>query len=823
MTNFYYSIPISFLLFSAQVSTADLPNNNDNLNVQREQAVLDVRNGHGNEGLLKLNKLLKENPNNQRILADYIVVSKQQNTFDQSDLNLINQIDYKTYPQYAQLATIKAFRDLKQFSSALVLVDGFSKTTPDLQLDVLKAVLLAENQQQQKAIEQLSKINIQKLTPDQQVQVAYTYRVLGVPIKGLSTIQYAYEAKPDSVAVQQEYILALMANGSYQQVLAIVQNNKSIDQNSTFYQQAYIGDFSQKINEAIKNQKYLSNQGETENESFVMLDSVLANAQPFKKQLTPTSESYIPFYNNYIYALSYRGRDQEVIELINTLGFDTNKMPAYVRHAVADSYLAVKKPKQAEKIYKTLLKEKNYPDMSLYSSLYYALIDQEKYTEAQKLIKDVDKLIPTFQYSLAKGAERRVHPDRAEYIGFKEVTSAYGNQLNVAEKNLNAIVAKAPNNEEYTNSLARIQRWRDKPQQSQQTLNRLNGLKPESKTTKINKMQNAQALGDIESWRLLTQNLNMYYPTDSSIIKSLKELDDRNHATISHETRLSKSEAKQDQVLESLKGSRDYETTTRINSPWIKDHYRVITEYTNREGQYRSGDIDEQRLGVGAQWEANRKSATVMLSQDLDNSDRTGVRLDWDHQLNDHWQYSLDFNSQAAIPLQAFRLGEKGKSYGAGINWKQNESRSLGLGYQVTDITDGNLRQEVSANYNQNIFIRPHHTTRAGLSAYYGNNSLDQTSYFSPENSSSFGVNLSHDWLTWRSYERSMTQKFLVSAGVYKQSDFGSKPVFDVQYQHKWQLSRLWGLHYGIGWAKHPYDGQDEEQVYGNLGFEGRF
>ncbi|NHB57149.1 poly-beta-1,6 N-acetyl-D-glucosamine export porin PgaA [Acinetobacter sp. 194] len=789
----------------------------------REQAVLDVRNGQANEGLIALKKLLEISPNSQKVIADYIVVAKQQNKFSSNDFDLAKRINFQTYPQYAQLATIKSFRDLKQFDTALMLVDGFIHVQPDTQLDVLKAVLLAENMQKKLAIQQLAKIKMDQLTIDQQVQVAYAYRVVDMQIEGLETIQKAFAVQPDSVAVQHEYLLALMANGSYNQVLTLVQERKSIDPDGKFYNEAYLGDFSQKINEAIKNQKYLSQQGETDNESFTMLDSILASTHEYQKSLTPESAYYLKFYYNYIYALSYRDRHSEAIQLAESLNTPIEKMPAFVKNAIADSYLALKQPQKAETIYKSLLKEKNYADMKLYTALYYSLIEQEKYKEANQLVNDIDKLLPTYQYSEAKGAERHVHPDRAEYIGLKETANSYSNRMNLAEKNLTDIVAKAPNNDEYINLLARTQRWREKPLQAERTLSRLNGIKPESKATLINRMQNAQALGDIAAWRYNTQNLNLFYPTDTSITKSLNELNDRNHATISHQTRISKSESDQQRVLENLKGTRDFETTTRINSPWIKDHYRAIAEYGNREGNYRAGDIREQRLSVGAQWEKRGKSATVLLSQDLDRSDRTGVRIDWDHRLNDHWQYNLDFNSMAAIPLQALKLGEKGKSYGMGINWKQNESRQAGFGYQITDITDGNLRQEISANYSQNVYSSAHHTTRAGVSTYFGHNSLDQTSYFSPKRSLSAEVNLSHDWLTWRRYEKSFIQKFSMSAGAFHQTDYGTKPVLDLQYRHKWQINRLWGLQYGVGWSIHPYDGEREKQFYGTLGFEGRF
>ncbi|WEI18541.1 hypothetical protein PY247_20710 [Acinetobacter proteolyticus] len=58
---------------------------------------------------------------------------------------------------------------------------------------------------------------------------------------------------------------------------------------------------------------------------------------------------------------------------------------------------------------------------------------------------------------------------------------------------------------------------------------------------------------------------------------------------------------------------------------------------------------------------------------------------------------------------------------------------------------------------------------------------------------------------------------------MFQQQDYASKPTFDVQYRHEWQLSRIWALHYGIGWRLHPYDGINEKQSYALFGFGGRF
>ncbi len=79
------------------------------------------------------------------------------------------------------------------------------------------------------------------------------------------------------------------------------------------------------------------------------------------------------------------------------------EMPAYVRHAAADSYLKLRQPKKAEVYYRSLLLEKNYPNYDCLCRLVdYSLVEQEKFKQADQLIVQMDHLLPTFIYSAAK-------------------------------------------------------------------------------------------------------------------------------------------------------------------------------------------------------------------------------------------------------------------------------------------------------------------------------------------------------------------------------------------------------------------------------------
>lgn len=817
-----YFFPLG-MFFYLGVSITYAANTPDML---REQAVLQIKNGQTQQGLVALTELLKQYPDNQKMIADYLMVVAPIHQLDVVTLlNLTQRIQPKQFPEYAQLTVVKLLRDQKQFSQALSLLQQFESDQKQnqKQVNILKAILYSENKQAPQAYEILKTIDLKALTADQLMQVAYSYRMINHPAEALHAIQYAYEKKPLDQNIQKEYVNSLMALGSYQRADALMKQYPDTLWESHLSQQIQLGHLAQEMNAAVKRHQYLSSRGESDAVSYEKLDRILAEADQIAQQNTWVQPFFNRFYYDYLYALSYRGRSQQVLHILSHVNLPpVTTMPPYVRQAIADAYLAQRQAASAEQLYRTLITEKNYSDMSVYSAFYYSLIEQEKYDQANQLIHEIDHLLPTFQYSQAKGVDKSVHTDRTQYIGLRGLNWAYSNRLDIAEPYFEGLVEKTSNTDDGLNQLSQIQRWRDKPEQAAQTLARLNGLLPVTKQTRINQMQNAQALGNIQDWRQLNVQLSQDYPNDTGVLKSRKELEDRDHATIQHSSRFSRSHADQSNISEGLKGSRDRELNTTIYTPWFADNYRAFIEHRDIWGKYRQGDLEQQRYGVGVQWQDQRKSLTVTASQNS-HAERQGIEAEWTHQLNDHWQYYLNANSQADIPLQAVELDKEGYSFGGGIRWKQNESRQAGFGYNMTDIDDGNLRQEFSVDYSQRIFLRPHHTTTAGLNAYYGKNRLNNVSYFSPKQSASVGVNLTHDWLTWREYERSLTQRFGFGVGVFQQQNFDSKPIADLQYQHIWKLSRTWALRYGIGYGIHAYDGEYEKQVYGNLGFEGRF
>lgn len=791
------------------------------LDQQREQSILLIRSGQLEIGLQQLKHLLSRYPQDQKLIADYLVTAYANRRFTASDQEYIQNIKPENYPEYGRVSLVKGLRDLKQYRVAEQWVEHFNTLQPQASWTVWRGLLQAESGEKIKAQHTLKNIDMDQLSGDGLSQLAYVYRIIDMPVESLEAAKRAIKIYPTADS-QEQAILAFMATSDYtavQRIFKDASETMSAEQKARLEHMIKLNEFSQRIQQGIQ---YYRNNNARHDDAYAMLDRVLLEMQNYAPQLEYFTDLKARFQFDYMYALNARNLPKQVLNERSKIQKNELDMPTYVRLVLAESYLKLQQPQQAETLYKSVLSDPKFLEYNLYAGLYYSLIEQEKFSEADRLIATMEQTLPKYRYSQAKGVDREPHPDWSEFLSLKGLNYAYRNELQKAEPYFEQLLAQAPSNLSYQNNLALIQRWREKPELSKNSLAVWNSLVDEELSIQLNQMQNAQALTDISTWRAEDARLQTMLSDDSGFKRSRKELNDRNHPSISHQSRFSKSESDNPVLLGQLKGSREQESHTRLNSPWFANNFRVFADDQYRWAKYDAGKLKEQRIGLGAEWQKDRKSASIILSQDS-HGDRSGAQLNWTQWLNDHWNYGLGYDSQADLPLQAVRLNNEGQSYQAGLNWQANESRKAGVSYQFTDIDDGNTRHEVGAYFKQRLQAAPHHITDATLRGYFGQNKEVDVPYFNPKQSQSIELSLEHNWMTWRNYERSFNQYFEATIGTFGQTNYSDKPIYNLFYQHEWQLSRTWKLNYGIGWGSHPYDGEDEQRTYAVAGFEGRF
>lgn len=811
------------------------PEQADTLRQKREQAVLAARAGKLIEAISQLEQLALQAPKDMAVKADLIVLLRQAGRNQQ-----INDIGRTLLPDdmpdYALMPWIAALRDTQAYGRAELLIlklkqrlrvkPGSIKGVSEQNLDIYLALVRVESGQKQAARRTVNALSRKRLSADQYAQIAYIYRQLDDPLTCLNYTDIALSMDADNHLALQQMVAALTDIGASTRAYDIASQYPALFPPALLLR-LHSDTVVLQLKDAVSEYNRLSAQGQAA-QGRILLDSSLRRIEQALASLPQDNPQHLRLSYDYVYGLRVRERMQDVITAFQQLMPEQQQQaPAYVRRALADAYLALQQPQQALALYQQLLNENEQPDPELYTTTYYAYIESENYSEAAPILQKLDREVPAFRYSEQRGADPVANWQRLDIDQLTALDSAYRNQLDKAEQQLAGLYARAPKNSGIMSNYATVLNWRGLPQQADAVVQLAQASDPDSTALALNSANNARDLQQYPRWQQTLAGLLQDIPDNSGVQRNLADWQDRLRPSI--ESRLNFGRSRADQQTSTVNGSQDAEWYTRLNSPWLQQHWRLFAEDQVRYSDFADDSETDQRAGVGVEWQKERKNAWLKLSQQMDGSEDMGLSLGWSHWLNDNWRYQLSYARRADdVPLRAVRDGVAASAYGFGVDWRANESRQASFSYRMLDMTDNNRRQSFSAAGSQRVFASAHHITTAGVNLYYEKNSYEKNSlrnvsYFNPQQSQSVGLSLSHDWISWRQYERDFTQHFAVSGGVSRQSGYSHHPYVDFLYKHDWQLSRRWSVNYGMGWGSRAYDDSREQRLYAVLGLTGVF
>ncbi len=822
------------------------------VNQQREQAVQLAKQGNLANGIDTLKQLHVHYPQDAKVTADLIILLRLAGR-NAEIVNLTNseKLDsqVEAMPSYAYTAWLGALRDQKQAKQAFDIaqqVYTLSGKTPfhkaksisaanatntvnpadtvaSIPFDTWYYATLATEAGRRDVVQQLlTTLEQGNLTAAQYATLAYIQRLSGNWQQSISSSKQALAIDPKQrLALEQQFVALRSSN----QIAAAYQlaNDHSDIFPSTSILSVKVDLLSLNLQAALKQKEVLEAQGKYP-QAWQLVE---ANLQALKQVLnelnvTPSSKAlpeYASIFNDYLYLLRVQEYMPKVVAQYESLSLAKQfQLKPYAKNAVADAYLALKKTKQAHELYAYLLSNSAQPSVELYIADYYALIDQDQYRQASELLKQLDQqVLPIQRSSSVLEIQKRVRVEQMIALD-----AAYRNRLDVAANSLQQLVQQNPKNTSLANDYATILNWRGLALSSDQVLQQAYINAPYNVALDLSSAANARDLQDYPRWRAAVATAAEKVPNNSGVIKSQQALQDRNRATIQSNLTIGRTSADK-QTANFVNGTSERDWNTRINSPWINDHWRVFASHLDRSADLQPTQQRDQRLGLGLEWQQARKNVWLMVDQQR-QTDKTGFELGLAHWLNDNWRYRLTYQQNSnQIPLRALESGLDANAYQTGLTWRQNESKSASFGYQLLDISDGNKRQSLSTRYNQRLYANAKHITDGGIEAYYDKNSQSGGNYFNPEHSASYGVNLQHDWLTWHKDQQSFTQHVEVSAGISQQAGFGGKTYANALYQHEWELNRLWQINYGVGWGSQVYDGNREQRTFAKFGLTGTF
>lgn len=786
----------------------------ESADASRVAAVETAREGQLDTAIARLESLDTAHPGNPRILADLVILYRRAGD-NAAILERTAGLTASEVSEYAHLAWAGALRDARRFEeAAAVLRDSHRRHgTPGR---VRYGVVSAEAGDTSTAIEILGSIDPLPDAASEIAMMAYGMRLSARAREALALANRARRTDPEAPLPYVEQTLALWQLGAAEHALAAVRAHPKWFEPDVRLQ-IETDAIAAEIRQAI-DRRDQSLADARPQQADAAMSTPLRRLDAFLERVPTHHPQHRRALYDRVYLLREREWMPEAIATWETLPGEPTP-PPFVRRAAADAYLAEERPEEALPLYESLVPENTPADVTLLLSLYYTLIALEDYDRAATIRDRLDRETPVWRSPRA-GGEPPPNWERVDVDRLLSGDAAYRQQEAEAWRRNGKLVSRAPAHSGLWNDRARLARWRGWPERAAHITARVDAWGPEARGTRLNRAANARELGHWDEWEREIGSLAEDFPRDVSVRRHLEEIGDRDRFSIESEVTFGRSRG--EEVL--IPGSRDQSWRTRLNSPWSAQDMRAFVEHRREAATYEETDARHDRIAVGLEWAADRKRAWASVHRNRLGTPETGLAAGWSQWLDDHWQFSVSADSRSmGTPLRAIDAGLTGWSARASIDWRASESLSAYATTGLLAIDDGNRRVSAGTGVTRRISAGPHHKTDLGGDLFFERNSQPGGPYFNPEHSGSASVRIDHDWITWRRYDRTFTQRFHASTGLGYQAEFGSDPQVVLRYEHRWDLNRRWAVRYGVGWTSKVYDGNRERRLYGLFGLQGIF
>ena len=498
-----------------------------------------------------------------------------------------------------------------------------------------------------------------------------------------------------------------------------------------------------------------------------------------------------------------------VIDTFQALERDGIEMPPYVLEAAADARLHRKEPGKAEHLYRRILDtEPDAPNPRM--GLFYALMEQEDFSAAIEVIDE----------SVHLTADEPGSWHWFETRTTAAMARAYANRHDLALERLEALRDEYPENARILRELATVYRWRGWPERALETVDQAKALEPGQIGIRLLK---ANILNDLGDFAEVDERLGELYaanPENLHVARDHEAWLERRRWSMHAHGEYGDSSGSSASPL----GSRDRSWGVRLNAPWLGHHLQPYFLYDYSDARLPEGEADYDRIGAGISWRGHGQHTYAQLNRNRTGQAETGLTLGYDGRFNDHWHASARYESFSTdVPLRARFHDIDGWKAEVGMRWQAHESLGVRANLTRLDLSDGNVRWSGLVSHQHRLRASAHHITSGNLDLYASRASQEGGPYFNPSRDGSLTYVIDHDWLTWRKYDQSFTQRFVVGGGGYWQEGFGTHLIGLGRYEHQWRFNPRWQIHYGIGVASRVYDGERERRIHARLALQGVF
>ena len=774
---------------------------------EHRSAVAQARRGEYEAALKRLAALLEAYPENSLFRYDYISVLAWAGR-DEEVSRQSARIDFSRAPAYVLKAIGKSMRNRQQPERAIEAYQAVLKRDPrDRQARLGLALSLAEAKRPARADAQMAKLLEDSPTSVELLAAqAYVKEAAHDYAGALDAYDRLLRVDPGHRGARRGRVIALLRLGAPHEALRLARRDPEVFSAEDWRRMA--GD--QVAREIRWGRLPWQNPLERYRSTDAAIDTLQRDYARIKDEKSPAA-----LRNRFDLIAAYRNRGfmDEATALYERLREQgVSKFPPYVLAAAGDAYLSLRQPRQAIALLEQSTRD--YPDeLDARYALYYAYLEAGEYEKSLQYIDRLAASLPPWTWP-AGSNRREANLDKLYAQSVAAMARAYLGQLDEAEGMLDALLARAPGSVDARASRGKVYLWRGWPRRAEGEFRAVLAMEPDNLDARGGLVDALAARGDHAAADAALAPLTRSHGDAPQVRNLARDAELRRMREFWMEINGGTSSS-------IYQGSSDLGFSAYYYDRQWNPGLRPYVYLTYKEANFPEQAVSRNRLAAGVEY---RQRDMTLRGGIGDGDGSTGFVLRGEWMPTDHWRNRLSLQSYSdETPLRADLTGVEAWSLDAGTEFRFHESRSLGLSLQYMGFDDGNQRNTLTASARQRLVNGLRYRLEGQLFFYHQGNTLANTAYFNPIQQDSLELTLNNDWLTYRHYEKSLSQRFVVTAGPTYQQGYGSKLTWSLAYEHRWSFSRRLSMGYGISRARPIYDGVREYATRGFLNLYARF
>lgn len=509
-------------------------------------------------------------------------------------------------------------------------------------------------------------------------------------------------------------------------------------------------------------------------------------------------------------ALLARHRHEEVISEYEQLTRDGQKLPRYARRWAASAYLSNRQAEQAYLLLEELLTATPASQLEPEDAqeLFFAALESERIQTAGALAQEIQADAPYHRY--LHGSPTPQPNDR--WLTGQVLYGHYLqkiNRLDLAQAHNQQLSANGPGNMGLRINHAETLLARDLPRAAERELKIAEAQQPTSLPLEREQAWVAQRLHEWQQFDLLVEDVSRRSPDEPATrqLRRAHQVENMNELRLAGRKGISSGNPQT--------GSHDLHLHTALYGPRQHEHFRPFIGFDYGRGRFEEGDGSQRIQALGVEYSRRDHWAELELSNhNARGGNRTGVRLSYWHEFDDHWRVGTDLERLSRdTPLRAIRSGVTSNQAGGYLRWYQNEMREYTLGVSTSRFSDGNRRMNYAISGKERLYTHPYLTL--DLQPYLGasTNSSQDGPYYSPRRDIHLAPSLLADHVLHRYYDTLWRQQFLLGAGYYRQRGEGGGMSATAGYGQRYAANQVLDLGAMLIWGRQPYDGDQEHDL----------